>query len=41
MINNENLQELKRLNSPKINDPMKKLGKEMHIAFSQEEVQNV
>jgi hypothetical protein len=25
--------ELKRLNSPKINDPMKKLGKEMHIAF--------
>jgi hypothetical protein len=31
--------ELKRLNSPKFNDPMKKWEKELDRAFSKEEVQ--
>jgi hypothetical protein len=31
--------ELKKLNSPKINDPMKKWAKELGRAFSKEEVQ--
>jgi hypothetical protein len=31
--------ELKKLNSPKINDPVKKWANELHKAFSKEEVQ--
>jgi hypothetical protein len=33
--------ELKKLNSPKINDPIKKWAKELNRAFSKEEVQMV
>jgi hypothetical protein len=33
--------ELKKLNSPKLNDPMKKWAKELNRAFSKEEVQIV
>jgi hypothetical protein len=38
-ISNQVIQELKKLNSPQINDPMKKLATELNRAHSKEEVQ--
>jgi hypothetical protein len=36
---NQNIQELKKLNSPKLNNPMEKCANELNKAFSKEEVQ--
>jgi hypothetical protein len=38
-IDNQNLQGVQKLNSQKINDPMKKWANELNRAFSKEEVQ--
>jgi hypothetical protein len=40
-INNQNTQELKKLNSQKFNDPLKKWTNKLNRAFSKEEIQMV